>query len=76
MKAQVLDTEGKVVASIVDKAMKAPNKTERSAMAGETLAGLLKGKWVEKVTFDRNGYLYHGRVKAMADGLRKGGIQM
>ncbi|MBU1758853.1 hypothetical protein KKG31_07125 [Patescibacteria group bacterium] len=44
MKAQVLDTEGKVVASIVDKAMKAPNKTERSAMAGETLAGLLKGK--------------------------------
>ena len=76
MKAQVLDTEGKVVASIIDKAMKAPNKVERSAMAGETLAGLLKEKWVKKVTFDRNWHLYHGRVKAMADGLRKWGIQL
>ncbi len=44
IKAQVLDAEGKVVASVIDKAMKAPNKTERSAMAGETLAGLLKKK--------------------------------
>lgn len=36
---------------------------------------LLKEKKVEKLTFDRNGFLYHGRIKAFADGLRKGGIQ-
>jgi large subunit ribosomal protein L18 len=36
---------------------------------------LLKDKWVSSLVFDRNGYLYHGRVKAFADWVRKGGIQ-
>lgn len=76
MKAQVLDKEGKVVAFIVDKNEKAPNKVERSMAAGEKLAQLLKDKGITKVTFDRNGYLYHGRVKAMADWLRKWGTEV
>ena len=76
MKAQVLDINGNVVACMVDKALKAPNKVQRAEAAGEKLAGLLKEKGIKKATYDRNGHLYHGRVQAMADGLRKGGIQI
>ncbi|PJA49116.1 MAG: 50S ribosomal protein L18 [candidate division SR1 bacterium CG_4_9_14_3_um_filter_40_9] len=85
MKAQVLDQDGKVVACMVDKGMKGVllktggtlvTKVQSSAMAGEKLAALLKEKGIKKATYDRNGHLYHGRVQAMADGLRKGGIQI
>lgn len=75
VKAQVLDVNGNVVAVVTDKAATGATKTERAAAAGENFATVLKGKGVEKITFDRNGYLYHGRIKAFADGLRKGGIQ-
>lgn len=76
MKAQVLDAEGNVVVSICDKAIKADNKVARAEAAGEQLAKLMKDKWIEKAAYDRNGYLYHGRVKAMSDGIRKWGIQL
>jgi large subunit ribosomal protein L18 len=56
--------------------MVAQTKTERAALAGEKLAGLMQTKGIQKAAFDRNGHLYHGRVKAMADGLRKGGIAL
>ncbi|HCB51833.1 TPA: hypothetical protein DEP21_04685 [Patescibacteria group bacterium] len=36
----------------------------------------MKEKNIEKVVFDRNGYLYHGRVKAFADGIREGGVSL
>jgi len=42
---------------------------------GDYFAGILKKKSIVKISFDRGGYLYHGRVKAFADALRKGGIQ-
>lgn len=58
-----------------DKGAIGVTKSERAANAGELFAATLKEKGVEKITFDRNGYLYHGRIKAFADGLRKGGIQ-
>lgn len=41
---------------------------------GKKLAELCKGKNVEKVIFDKNGYAYHGRVKALAEGAREGGL--
>lgn len=41
---------------------------------GKVLASKAKGKNIEKVVFDRGGYLYHGRVKAVADGAREGGL--
>jgi large subunit ribosomal protein L18 len=44
-------------------------------IVGETIAGRLKEKGVPTVTFDRGGYLYHGRVKALADGARHGGLK-
>lgn len=76
VRAQVLDQAGNVLAAVSDKWMVAQTKTERAALAGEKLAGLMQTKGIQKAAFDRNGHLYHGRVKAMADGLRKGGIAL
>jgi large subunit ribosomal protein L18 len=50
------------------------NKTEQSAAAGKLLAERAKAAGIENVLFDRAGYLYHGRVKALADGAREGGL--
>ena len=73
--AQVLDAQGNVVSVSSDKTASGATKTQRAEAAGLNFAEVLKGKGVEKIAFDRNGYLYHGRIKAFADGLRKGGIQ-
>ena len=73
--AQVLDAQGNVVAVSSDKTASGATKTQRAEAAGASFAEVLKRKGVEKIAFDRNGYLYHGRIKAFADGLRKGGIQ-
>lgn len=52
------------------------SRSEKAGKAGELLAGRLDEKKIGKVVFDRGGYLYHGSVKAFADGVRKGGIQL
>ena len=44
-------------------------------MVGKELATRAKKKKISKVVFDRNGFLYHGRVKAFADGAREGGLK-
>ena len=75
--AQVIDdTNGKTLASassliIVDKLP----KKEIAAKVGELIAQNAKEAGVEKVAFDRNGYLYHGRIKELADAARKGGLK-
>ena len=50
------------------------DKTEQAAEVGKRLAANAKKAGVESVVFDRGGYLYHGRVKALADGAREGGL--
>ena len=50
------------------------DKTEQAAEVGKRLAQAAKKAGVESVVFDRGGYLYHGRVKALADGAREGGL--
>ncbi len=76
--AQVIDDdEGRTLASIstLEKEFAAlkPN-TEGAAKLGEALGKRLQEKNITTVVFDRNGYLYHGVVKALADGTRKAGI--
>jgi large subunit ribosomal protein L18 len=50
-------------------------KTKRASEVGKLLAARAKEAGVSKVTFDRAGYRYHGRVKALADGAREGGLE-
>jgi large subunit ribosomal protein L18 len=80
--AQIIDdVTGKTLASAstlsAEVTMEDGNMGNRSAATkvGELLAEKAKAAGVEKVAFDRNGYLYHGRVKALADGAREGGLK-
>ena len=52
------------------------NKIEQSKLVGKRLAEKAKEKGIENVVFDRNGYLYHGRVKNLADAARKSGLKL
>lgn len=52
----------------------AGNKVEKSIMVGKSLAQKAKALGIDTCVFDRGGYLYHGRVKAIADGAREGGL--
>lgn len=54
---------------------KAANKTEAAKLVGKHLAGKAKEKGIEIIVFDRKGYRYHGRVKALAEGAREGGLK-
>ena len=49
-------------------------KTEKSTLVGKQIAEKAKAAGIEKVVFDRNGFKYHGRIKALADGAREGGL--
>jgi large subunit ribosomal protein L18 len=50
------------------------SKSEQAAEVGKLLGAAAKKAGLERVVFDRGGYLYHGRVKALADGAREGGL--
>jgi large subunit ribosomal protein L18 len=50
------------------------DKVEQAAEVGKRLAEAAKKAGIQSVVFDRGGYLYHGRVKALADGAREGGL--
>lgn len=80
--AQVIDaTGGKVLASAstAEKALRAQLKNggnkDAAALIGKEIAARAKKAGVEAVAFDRAGYAYHGRVKALADAAREGGLK-
>jgi len=77
--AQVIDdAAGKTLAaaSTLDKDVKGTGATKDSAAAvGKTLAERAKKAGVSQVVFDRGGFLFHGRVKALADAAREGGLE-
>ena len=79
IEAQLVDDlEGKTLAAAtwlqLKKSFKG-SKTEQAAEVGKLLAQNAKKGGVETVVFDRGGYLYHGRVKALADAAREGGLK-
>jgi large subunit ribosomal protein L18 len=74
--AQLIDdTTGKTLASAHDMKAKQGTKVERAAAVGKELGEKAKAAKVETCTFDRNGYKYHGRIKALADGAREAGLK-
>ena len=74
--AQVIDDEtAKTLVSASSLGMEAMPKKEQAAKVGEALAQKAIEAGITTVVFDRNGYLYHGRVKELADGARKGGLK-
>lgn len=74
--AQVInDLTGTTLASASSLGMEKMLKQEQAQKVGELVAEKAKAAGVESVVFDRNGYLYHGRVKELADGARKGGLK-
>jgi len=73
--AQVInDNEGKTLAAASSLGMEAMPKIQQAEKVGELIAQKAKAAGIEAVVFDRNGYLYHGRVKSLADAARKGGL--
>lgn len=73
--AQVInDIEGRTIASASSLGLEKMPKVQQAEKVGELVAEKAKAAGVEAVVFDRNGYLYHGRVKALADAARKGGL--
>jgi large subunit ribosomal protein L18 len=80
--AQVIDdSQGHtlVAASTVDSelanSLGDKSKREQAAQVGKLIAERARAAGIEEVVFDRGGYLYHGRVKALADGAREGGLK-
>jgi large subunit ribosomal protein L18 len=71
------DLEGKTLAaaSWLDKRTAKGAKTGQAAEVGKLLAENAKKAGIQRVVFDRGGYLYHGRVKALADAAREGGLE-
>jgi large subunit ribosomal protein L18 len=73
---QIIDDEnGKTLASASSLGMEAMPKVEQATKVGALIAQKAQEAGVTTVVFDRNGYLYHGRVKAVADAAREGGLK-
>ena len=69
------DLTGKTLVSASSLGMETMPKKEQAAKVGELVAQKALEAGITQVVFDRNGYLYHGRVKELADGARKGGLK-
>jgi large subunit ribosomal protein L18 len=74
--AQLIDdSKGTTIASASSKTVGAKGtKTELSALVGKALGEKAVAAGIKECVFDRSGYLYHGRIKALADGAREGGL--
>jgi large subunit ribosomal protein L18 len=69
------DLTGTTVASVSSLGMESMPKMEQAVKVGELVAQKTIEAGISSVVFDRNGYLYHGRVKEVADAARKGGLK-
>jgi large subunit ribosomal protein L18 len=69
------DTANRTIATVSDLNIEQGKKSERAAEVGKQIAERAKSAGITRVVFDRAGYRYHGRIKAVADGARKGGLE-
>ena len=74
--AQLVDDDAaRTLATVTSTKVGEGKKSEKSLEVGKQIAVVAKEKGITKVVFDRGGYQYHGRVKAVADGAREGGLE-
>jgi large subunit ribosomal protein L18 len=74
--AQLVDDAARrTIATVSDLGIEQGKKGERAAEVGKLIAERAKSAGITRVVFDRAGYRYHGRIKAVADGARKGGLE-
>jgi len=69
------DVANRTLMTVSDQKVAEGKKTERSVEVGKEIAARAKEAGITRVVFDRAGYKYHGRVKAVADGAREGGLE-
>jgi large subunit ribosomal protein L18 len=73
--AQIVDdTQGRTILTVTDNGFEG-KKSQKSTEVGKLVAERAKAAGITRVVFDRAGYQYHGRVKAVADGAREGGLE-
>ncbi len=70
------DVAGKTVVSVHGKQFAEVGKVEQAKLVGQAVAELAKAAGISAVVFDRSGYQYHGRVKALAESLRESGLSV
>ena len=70
-----LDKEVREGLAGATEAGKKPNKKDQAKKVGMAIAKICLAKGIDKVVFDRNGFIYHGRISALADGAREGGLK-
>jgi large subunit ribosomal protein L18 len=78
MYAQVIDdstAKTLAAASTLSEKVKGVKKSDAAKQVGTAIAAACKNKGITQVVFDRNGFLYHGRVKALAEGAREAGLE-
>jgi large subunit ribosomal protein L18 len=69
------DVAARTLATVTSVKVGEGKKGEKSLEVGKQIAAIAREKGITKVVFDRGGYQYHGRVKAVAEGARKGGLE-
>jgi large subunit ribosomal protein L18 len=78
--AQLISPEGRTLIAVSTRSKQVAGEgplrgVEAAKRVGKAVAELAKGQQIQRVTFNRNGFLYHGRVKALADAAREGGLE-
>ncbi len=74
--AQLIDDQNSVtLAAAHSREVKGKTLTEKAVLVGKSIAEKAKAKKIEKVVFDRGGFIYTGNIKALADGAREGGLK-
>lgn len=74
--AQIIDDlNGRTLASVSSRGLEGGTKTEVAERVGEAIGRKAQEQGIAAVVFDRNGYLFHGRVKSLAEGARKAGLK-